>query len=200
MPFDITSRPQIALSFHEKFYTSLASGSIQSLRPSLCPGLADKTQSQVAYRRDSKAPPQSWKIERYTSLITYPYSSSFFRRISWPFTSILPITQAKVVSDRIVPFPVGKDIYIRQCIVRIRSLQSLDKHDGTPPTRADLTEYLVLQQMNLPGQPVLWKMWGTTKPTTQQEMEDLIASDEKTKEGRMTLMDRIRALDPTKGF
>lgn len=110
----------------------------------------------------------------------------------------MPGTQAKIVSDRIVPFPLTKNAYIRQCIVRIKSLQELDLGDGSPPTHADLTEYLVMQQLKLEGQQPVWKIWGTTKPASKKEVEELIKEGLKG-EDRISLMDRLTAMDPTRG-
>ena len=91
---------------------------------------------------------------------------------------------------------------IRQCIVRIRSLQLLDKNDGSPPAQADLTEYIVMQQMNSDGLAPTWKLWGTTKPSTQVEMKELLNSggeSGRAKEHNITWMDRIRASMPSRG-
>lgn len=91
---------------------------------------------------------------------------------------------------------MGNDVYIRQCIVRIRSLQSLDKGDGGPPQQANLTEYLVMQQMNADGKAARWKIWGTTEPASRGEMEKLVEG--RGGENRITLMDRLDASDPTR--
>lgn len=201
MPLDLQLRPAIALNLHKEVFTSLASGDIKPLRPMLCSGLVTKFQSQINYRRESNLPTQSWKIIRYTSPIQINFSRTLLslHPYFWPLSSLLPGTQAKIVSDRAVPFPMGKDIYIRQCIVRIRSLQSLNKNDGTPSSQADLTEYLVMQQMKTEeDQPATWKMWGTTKPATKEELDELVS--EEASGQKMTLMDRLKAADPTRGF
>jgi hypothetical protein len=198
MPLDLQSRPSIALHLHKKFYTNLACGDFTTLRPILCTGLSNTAQSQISQRTENNQPPQSWTLIRYTSPLKLPFS---WRFLPWPLTSLFPFTQAKILSDRVVPLPIGNNVCMRQCVVRIRSLQSLDKADGSTPSQADLTEYLVMQRMRLPGGKVDgWQVWGTTKPTSEQEMERLIEGGAAEGEQKMTLMDRLRAADPTRGF
>ena len=194
MPLNLQSRPSIALALHKNFYTFLAVADYPSLRNILCTGLANKSQSRIKHHLDNKLPPHSWNLIRYTGPLNLPFSS---RLLPYPLTSLLP-SQAKIVSDRVAPFPMGKNVYVRQCVVRIRTLQSLDKKDGNPPSPADLTEYVVMQQMNKEGEPIAWKLWGTTKPTTKEEMEKLAKGG--SSEGKMTLLDRMRTADPTRGF
>ncbi|ERF76807.1 hypothetical protein EPUS_07987 [Endocarpon pusillum Z07020] len=215
MPFDLRIRPAIALKLHKEVYTSLASGDLPILSKLICSGLATKFKTIYTRRLANELPPQSWKLIRYTSPLRIPFSSTLFSvripftsvvlrpsLIRWPLTSLLPGTQAKIMSDRVVPMPIGNHIYLRQCIVRIRSLQSLDKGDGNPPAVADLTEYLVMQQVKKEeDEPAVWKMWGTTKPLTRQEMETMV--DARTvaaqSQGRITFMDRLKAMMPTRG-
>lgn len=187
MPLDLSARPAIALDLHNRLYTSLAAGDLPSLRHLLCSGIAAKAKSQINYRAHLDAPPQSWKIVRYTSIIRPPF---FLRLFPWPLTSLLPGSHAKIVSDRATPFPFGDDLYIRQCVVRIRSLQSLDRGDGNPPSQENLTEYLVMQQLPIDGRAPSWKIWGTTQPTTAEEMEKLV-EDARGAGGRYTLLDRF---------
>ena len=55
-----------------------------------------------------------------------------------------------------------------------------------------------MQQIKRDGHPATWKIWGTTQPTTKEEMEELI----KTSAGpqRIRLMDRVQAINPMKMF
>ncbi len=214
MPLQLQLRPTVALNLHRNVYTSLACGDRATFSKLICSGLATKFKSRLSYCAAKELPPQSWKLIRYTSPwripldyilpIRIPFTSLTLRLplVPWPLSSLLPGTQAKIVSDRIVPFPIGNHIYLRQCIVRIRSLQSLDKHDGSPPTVTDLTEYLVMQQINKDeDEPATWKMWGTTKPPTRQEMEKTLGEQKRAQsQGRITFMDRLKAADPAKGF
>lgn len=214
MPLDLRLRPEIALNLHKKVYTSFASGELSTFSKLICSGLAKDLNTMHKHKVASKLAPQSWKLIRYTSpwRIPFGHSPSFripftslnlpLLRVPWPLTSLLPSTQAKIMSDRVVPVPMGNHIYIRQCIVRIRSLQSLDKGDGSPPTVADLTEYLVMQQMKREeDEPATWKMWGTTKPPTRQEMEKMVSEQTLAaqSEGKITFMDRLKAVNPLKG-
>lgn len=194
MPLQLAYRKGIALEMQKIFYTSLAAADFPAIRPLLCAGLANTIQSRIKLHNESMSPPESWKIVRYTSPIRLKFTSPYLLYL-YPF---IPFTQAKIMSDRVVPFPVGQNIYLRQCIVRICSRQSLDKKDGNPPAQANLTEYIVMQQMNRdPGEPVKWKLWGTTKPTSRQEMEKLV--DVTGGEEKMTLLDRLKTADPTRG-
>ncbi len=215
MPLDLRLRPAMALQMHKDVYTSLASGGLPTISKMLCSGLSKNLNTIHRKHEANSLPQQSWKIIRYTSpwrvpfgfapSVRIPFTSYTLRLplVPWPLNSLLPGTQAKIVSDRVVPLPMGNHIYLRQCIVRIRSLQSLDKHDGNPPTVADLTEYLVMQQTKRDeDKPATWKMWGTTKPSTTQEMVEMISERTVARQtfGRMTLMDRLRTADPTRGF
>lgn len=173
------------------------------MRNFLCSGLTDKSRALITHRNENKHPPQTWKIVRYTSALKLPFSFRFF---PWPLTSLLPYSQAKIVSDRIAPLPFkaqGKEIIIRQCVVRIRSLQSLDKNDGTPPTQTDLTEYVVLQQFIKDGRHAPWKIWGTTNPTSPLELKQMLDKSvdrDSAKAHNITLLDRFKAAMPTGGL
>jgi hypothetical protein len=195
-PLYLRLRPDLALNLHREVYTSLAAGDINSLRKILCTGLFTKFESQIKRRNETNQPAQTWKVVRYTSPLRLPFSS---RLAFWPLNTLLPGTQAKVVADRVVPFPFGKDLLIRQCIVRIRSLQSLDRNDGSPPSEADVTEYLVMQQMRVDdNEPPVWKLWGTTKPATKEQMNALVSEEAQSQ--KLTVVDRMRAANPLKGL
>jgi hypothetical protein len=195
-PLHLRLRPDIALNLHQEAYTCLAAGDSSTLRKILCTSLYTKFESQIRHRKKRNQPAQTWKVLRYTSPVRLPFS---WRLTFWPLNTLLPGTQAKVVADRVVPFPFGNELLIRQCIVRIRSLQSLDRNDGSPPSEVDLTEYLVMQQMHgKDDKPPVWKLWGTTQPANKEDMTALL--DQQVQSRKVTLVDRIGAVNPLKGL
>jgi hypothetical protein len=226
---DFQSRPAIALDLHAKFYSALASGNIFTVRDLICSGLANHARNQISHRHErmsaiqttlptpasqdledvtlKKSPiHQNWKIIRYTSLLRAPF---FFRYFPWPFTSLLPATQAKIVSDRIVPLPIGNDqCYVRQCIVRISSLQKLEKPVGAAAAAAALssvTEYVVIQQMRANDHDRHWKLWGTIKPLTREQLmawvnQSNLPPEERSSESRTSMWNRAKLALPLGGM
>ena len=77
--------------------------------------------------------------------------------------------------------PLGKESAIMQVVVRLRSIQSLQKiikgvggkEDTTvdEPEEKKLEEYIVLQKMMLEGYEEPWMVWGTTQET---KIEDVL--------------------------
>lgn len=79
----------------------------------------------------------------------------------------------RIIADRMGAIPVGKDGRIRQVIVKIRSEQTLDRGDGKPPETKDIDEYVIIQKMRIDGVEDKWMIWGTTSPSTPEQIEEL---------------------------
>ena len=89
----------------------------------------------------------------------------------------------RIVSTRIAMIPDMPNSAIYQVIVKIRSLQSLERlrkrRGGKDDTLIEApgnkpkqkAEYLVLQRMMLKGKEQPWMIWGTTEET---EVEDVV--------------------------
>ena len=136
-----------------------------------CKGLIQQSQRSIAGRRDSTA--QKFSIVGYKG-IQYP---QFLR---WPLLSILPFNATKIVSDKLAPLPFGQNNLLRQVVVRISSRQQLQTTDTPVGKTADLTEYVVIQRMRMDGVDEGWKLWGTTKPSTLQEIEQTLGGTSTT--------------------
>ena len=76
---------------------------------------------------------------------------------------------------------------MRQVVVRIRSRQLLDARDGKGPKVRDLTEYVVMQRSKIDGVEKGWQLWGTTKPSTTEEIEAMLGQENK----KLSFRDRI---------
>ena len=113
----------------------------------------------------------------------------------WPLCSWMPGKAYKVVNDVVGALPVSNDVLIRQVIVRITSKQKYNLNNGKGDQQKTLTEYVVLQKILFQGEDEGWKVWGTVKPNTVEEIQAMVEEDKK--EG--SLMDRVRALMPSQG-
>lgn len=63
---------------------------------------------------------------------------------------------------------------MRQVIAKIKTKQTLDKNNGEPPKTRRKDEYVVIQQMRTEGLTDKWMIWGTTQPSTDQQIDKLI--------------------------
>lgn len=91
-------------------------------------------------------------------------------RMQWKVDGPLKVSMA---SNRATPlsFPGADDIGLHQMVLRIRSRQRLELHDGARrpktenapqynPQSGKVTEYLVLQRWVVRGEVKEWKVWG----------------------------------------
>lgn len=185
MPWEIVERTLVARNLHRQFYEALAGGNISTINKIACRGLIQSSQQRIGKRRAGET--HSFHIMQYLG-VQYP---QFLR---WPLLSILPFSATKIVSDKVAPLPFGKNNLLRQCVVRIRTRQTLDRQDGTGPKTADLTEYVVLQRMRIEEQDEGWKIWGTTKPSTAEEIEKIMGANSTTPRFRDALQGQLSRL------
>jgi protein MBA1 len=165
LPWDLVERTLVARNLHKQYYVALSEGDVSTINKIACKGLIQSSQRRIGQRSQGES--HSFHIMEYMG-IRYP---QFLR---WPLLSFLPFSATKIVSDKVAPLPFGKNNLLRQCVVRIRTRQRLDRHDGADPKIAELTEYVVIQRMRLEGQDGGWKIWGTTKPSTMEEIEKIM--------------------------
>ena len=98
-----------------------------------------------------------------------------------------------MVSDRCAPLPDGLDIYVRQCVVKISSLQSL-KVGNKEAVMKPVTEYVVMQKMIKGFQAGPWMLWGTIKASTLEEIGQMMVTVKKYKSEKPSLRTRISML------
>jgi mitochondrial protein MBA1 len=102
---------------------------------------------------------------------------------------------ATVVNDVVGQLPMASDALLRQCTVRIKSVQEYRKKRGQQIQTKAVTEYIVMQKMIWQGEDEPWKIWGTVEPSTEKEITELF--DEERAQGG--LADRVRSLMPNVG-
>ena len=164
-PMLLRERGIIARDLHRNFYTALAAGDIAKIADLACKGLVQSSQRQIQLRKAANKPPQKFSIEKYNGWNSPPW-------LAWPFT-LLPFQSTRVLTDRLVPIPVGKDSWIRQCVVRIKTTQTLDRGTGKSPQTKPLTEHVVIQKLSINGQEQPWKIWGTVQPSTSFQILEM---------------------------
>lgn len=96
------------------------------------------------------------------------------------------IGSPRIVSTRIAQLPDTPNSAIFQVVVKVKSVQSLERirkgKDGGEDTviagpgsdQKQMVEYLVLQRMMLKGKENPWMVWGTTEET---KVEDVLEDD-----------------------
>jgi protein MBA1 len=130
------------------------SGDTHTLGALACEGLNSNLSSRVSSR--PKHSTYSWTLHRY-------------------------IGTPRVVSQRAAILPIddgtGNKTAVRQCVVRIKSVQSLRRTDAraTPEESAgkeqEVLEYVVVQRRVWKGIEERWKLWGTTMETRLEDWE-----------------------------
>lgn len=185
LPWDLVERTLVARKLHAEYYIALAEGDVSTINKIACKGLIQSSQRRIGQRPLGEA--HSFYIMEYTG-ITYP---QFLR---WPLLSFLPFSSTKIVSDKVAPLPFGKNNLLRQCVVRLRSRQRLDNYDGKGPKIADMTEYVVIQKMRIDDEDEGWKIWGTTKPSTMEDIEKIMEGSSTTPRLRDTVQGQFSRL------
>jgi mitochondrial protein MBA1 len=166
-PILLRERGLVARDLHEKFYTALAQGDLAKISDLACKGLADKARIRIEQRKATRASSQKFWIEKYNGW-------NAPRWLPWPLTTLLPFQSTRVLAEKMVPIPIGKESWIRQCIVRLKTTQSLHKGTEEEPRTQSLTEYVVIQKLSINGEEQPWRMWGTVKPHTTFEIFDIM--------------------------
>lgn len=94
------------------------------------------------------------------------------------------VGRAKVVSHRASAMPIeslsGKKSSLRQAVVEIRSVQSLERIDplgnieAVAPKGKEITEYVVIQKRIWKEEEEPWRIWGTTVATNLNKMDEIM--------------------------
>lgn len=157
-PLMLRERGRVARELHEKFYTALAEGDMTQIPNIVCKGLEESAKIQIEQRKAAKKPRQTFRIQNYNGWNAPSW-------LVWPLT-LLPFQSTRVMTDKIAPIPFGKSSWIRQCVVRIKSTQTLDRGTGKGLESKTLEEYVVIQKLAFDGEEQPWKIWGTVQPSS----------------------------------
>jgi len=184
MPMELSERLNIARELHHKFYTALGEGDMHTLQKIACSGLLSKCKARIDRRRALGKANEPWVLKRYLGI---PYPRWLEK---WPLTVLLPNAGVRVVSDKMTLLPIH-DSYLRQCVVRIRSLQDAKTMKDEKSHLKPYTEFVVLQKMYLKGEEADWRIWGTVKEDTMEEIEQLLQKGKGPSDGE-SLAERVR--------
>ncbi|KIX92111.1 uncharacterized protein Z520_12195 [Fonsecaea multimorphosa CBS 102226] len=182
-PLELSQRHQIARDLHKEFHEALGEGDLKRLQAICCEGLLAQARTRVEQRKAFRRTKEPWKMMSYSG-IQYP---AWLER--WPLSVFLPKASTRVVSDRLAPLPFA-DTYLRQCIVRIRSVQNYFLADRDKDSILKHIDYVVIQKMTIKGEEGPWKVWGLTEPSTMKEIDTLLEG--KGQESGTTLVERIQ--------
>ncbi|EXJ81923.1 hypothetical protein A1O1_07990 [Capronia coronata CBS 617.96] len=169
-PMELAERHEIARQLHQAFNSALARGDVNELEKITSDGLLSKAKTRIELRKKRGYPSETWQIRKYTG-ITYPKWLE-----KWPISVFLPRASTRVVSDKLAPLPLP-DSYIRQCIVRINSVQSYQLANEDFKL-AKHTEYVVIQKLTFKGEDGPWRIWGTVEPSTIEEINGMLDGQE----------------------
>ena len=139
----------VATGLHTEMYAAFAAGDLAKLKVKCTDGIFESFRARIAGRRKGEI--WRWELLKY-------------------------IGTPRVVADRAAMVPGMEGMAIRQAVVRIRSQQRLTREfggkvvEGTGETK-DVTEYVVVQQTVQKWFAEGWKVWGTTKATTLEDVE-----------------------------
>ncbi|KIW76683.1 hypothetical protein Z517_09127 [Fonsecaea pedrosoi CBS 271.37] len=182
-PLELSQRNQIARGLHREFHEALGEGDMKRLQVICCEGLMAQARMRIEQRKAMGRSKEPWSLLSYSG-IRYPV---WLER--WPLAVFLPRASTRVVSDRLAPLPFP-DTFLRQCIVRISSIQNYRLADSDKDTVLKHVDYVVIQKMTAMGEEGPWKLWGLTEPSTIKEIDSLLEG--KGQESGTTLAERIR--------
>ena len=153
-----------AMALHRHVYSAFADGDEDSLHNFACDGVRDKLIDQIEARPNDTL--FKWDLVKYKGRST-------------------------VVSHRASQLPLDQDedgekSFVRQAVVRIRSVQRLTREEVYPDedhrrqvetpegAEKEITEYIVVQKRVVRGEEEPWKFWGTTGETSLEYFEEVL--------------------------
>lgn len=164
---ELSQRTEIARRLHQEFNTALSTGNIKQIQTIACEGLTAQARARIGRRRTYARSEEPWEIVKYLG-IDYP---SWLN--NWPISVLLPNASLRVVEDKINPLPLANS-YMRQCTVRIKSLQHYLPADTEEALLMIHTDYIIIQKMTIRGEDSPWMLWGTVEPSTMAEINKLL--------------------------
>ncbi|KAG0650577.1 Inner membrane mitoribosome receptor [Hyphodiscus hymeniophilus] len=140
----------IAMGLHTEMYSAFARGNVNALKAKCTEGIFESFRARIAGRKKGEV--LKWELLKYNG-------------------------SPKVVADRGALIPGMDGMAIRQAVVRIASKQRLTKEVGGKVVEGsekskDVLEYVVVQQKVHRWQVEGWKLWGTTKESTLEDVEE----------------------------
>jgi hypothetical protein len=189
---NLTARAREAVRLYNGLGHAIAAGDKAWFRENAADGLRDRTINLIEKNeRRNRVGAMKWEIGNpwlMTSVVP-----------SWPLCSILPtlVRTYKIDSDAVGQIPMSKDTLLRQTVVRINSVQTYDLADGQGEKTKELEEYVVITQHIWEGKEEKWKIWGTLKPATAEEIKKnaAVSRDER----KETWVDRFKNRMPNMG-
>ncbi|PMD46407.1 hypothetical protein L207DRAFT_417617 [Hyaloscypha variabilis F] len=142
-----------AIALHRQMYTSFAEGDIVALRKICTDGLYDSFRARIGNR--SKGEKVVWDLVDYNK-------------------------RSKLISNRAARMPI-EGAAVMQAVVKIASRQKLTRFvrgknglEIVPGSgkEKDVVEYVVLQRQYEGWRGGEWRIWGTTKETTLEDIEE----------------------------
>jgi len=133
-----------------------------------CTGLKQQLKVRFDQRELSRLPKEKWTVT-YRGWTPGP-------KVWWIFQTLCPprFKSTQILVDSEAQIPLGEHATMRQVIAKIKTKQTLDKNNGEPPKTRRKDEYVVIQQMRTEGLTDKWMIWGTTQPSTDQQIDKLI--------------------------
>lgn len=143
-----------AVALHRQMYTSFAEGDAATLRKICTDGIYDSFRSRIGNR--ARGEKVVWELVKYNQ-------------------------RSKLISNRAMRLPIEGAAF-RQAVVRIASRQKLTRWvkakggemqvaPGSGKER-DVVEYVVVQRQYERWEEGEWRIWGTTKETTLDDVEE----------------------------
>lgn len=160
--FKLSSLKKETLTLHKNMYTAFASGDLKTLKSICCEGLLHDFEARIATRTSRQ------RQRNATSPSLSPTSINDQKKnnpTEEKWTLHKYIGRPRIVSSRAVVLPVVEQSALRQHVVRVKSVQSVD--GGEP---MEMVEYLVLQQRLLEGKSERWMVWGTVEETDAESV------------------------------
>lgn len=184
VPYLFGDRYWIVRDLHKRLYTAIADGDRDTIEKIACTGLSRQLMIKLDHKQALKLPKEEWKIQ-YSG-----FTPGLKGSLSWLAHTLCPpwFRSTRILADRISPLPIGKNATLRQVIAEIKSYQTLDKKDGSPPKGQQKTEMVVMQKLRMDGEEDDWMIWGTIEPMTKEQVDEVLNS---SKEG-VGLMDQVQ--------
>jgi mitochondrial protein MBA1 len=186
---DLRDRISPAFILHEGLNHAISQQDKVWLERHCCQGLYNAATSRITRNMlQHRIIYEPWALVRYRG-------REFVNRMAagaWPLSTLVPtpIKGFKLLNDTVGQVPGASDVLLRQVIVRIWSVQNFSLNGQEGMRSRHCMENVVIQKVYWQGQEGEWKIWGTVKESSLQDIKKMIR--QKSKEGGM--MDRIRGL------
>lgn len=164
----LRERAYIARELHAELYTAIARRDRSKIEDIACTGLKQQLKVRFDHRELSRLPKETWTVT-YRGWTPGP-------NVWWIFQALCPprFKATQILLDSEAQIPLGEHASLRQVVVKIKTKQTLDKNNGDPPKTTLKDEYVVVQVMRTEGLMDKWMIWGTTQPSSDKQIDNLI--------------------------